>query len=68
MVRLYRPSNRTAVEVVPTRGLHSRALGEFAADHDVDAIFNATFAYEGAGFVQTATVEEFWAAVEANAR
>ena len=44
------------------------ALGEFAADHDVDAIFNATSAYEGAGFVQTATVDEFWAAVEANAR
>ena len=44
------------------------ALGEFAADHDVDAIFNATFAYEGAGFVQTATVDEFWAAVEASAR
>ena len=44
------------------------ALGEYAADHDVDAIFDATFTYEGTGFVQTASVEEFWAAVEANAR
>ncbi len=44
------------------------ALGEYADDHNIDAIFDATFAYEGAGFVQTATVDEFWVAVEANAR
>ena len=43
------------------------ALGEFAADHDVDAIFNATFAYGGPGLGQPAPDDEFWAADEAHA-
>ena len=35
------------------------------AGYDLDAIFDATFSYDKSkrGFVKTATVEEFWAAV-----
>ena len=45
------------------------ALGDFAGEHDAEAIFEATFTYdaEAGGFVQTATTDEFWAAVEAAA-
>ena len=45
------------------------ALGEYADQHDLDAIFEATFAYDAdaQAFVQTADDETFWAAVEANA-
>lgn len=40
------------------------------AEYDFDAIADACFAYDAAagGFIQTATVEEFWDAVAAAAR
>lgn len=40
------------------------------AEFDFDAIADACFAYDAAagGFIQTATVEEFWAAVADAAR
>lgn len=41
------------------------ALGTDAHDYDMDAIFDEAFEYdsERCGFVQTVTVEEFWAIV-----
>ena len=37
--------------------------------YDIDAIFDATFTYSpGLGYVETATVDEFWAAVKASTR
>jgi hypothetical protein len=54
------------------------ALGDFAADYDIDAIADETFAYEvdedgdgnellnTAGFVQAVSEERFWEIVEAH--
>lgn len=40
------------------------ALQEYAGDSDVDAIFEDTFTWVGNGYVQSADIEDFWAAVE----
>jgi hypothetical protein len=57
----------------------SQALGEFAADHDVEAIARATFEWtidrdeqgnellNTGRFEQTVTSDEFWAIVERTA-
>jgi hypothetical protein len=44
-------------------------LGEYAADHNLRAIFEEAFDYDAArqAFVQAVDVDEFWAIVERNA-
>lgn len=46
------------------------ALGEWAEDHDVDAIFDEAFEFDTAAqaFYQSATEEEFWEIVERHAK
>ena len=39
-----------------------------AEEFDVDQIFSECFEWDGAGYVQTASVEDFWASVQRNAR
>lgn len=50
------------------------SLGEYADGHNIDAIFEACFAYDpcsghiqDAGFVQIATEGEFWETVQRHA-
>lgn len=55
------------------------ALGEYAADHDIDAIFDEAFAYridtndrgqellDSAGYEQTVDTDDFWAIVAKHA-
>ena len=45
-------------------------LTDWAEDHDIEAIFDAAFAYDkvAGGFYQAVDGDEFWQIVEANAR
>lgn len=36
------------------------ALGEYASDHDLDAIFDRAFTWTGRGYEQTVSSDEFW--------
>lgn len=36
------------------------ALGEYASEHDLDAIFDRAFTWTGRGYEQTVSTDEFW--------